>query len=108
MEYVGAYADFLLCAAECNVEDVACFVLPTNVAHKETYLLNSGFGVKVWEIEAAVFGRAVNYISCYGGYYPTFLQGDRESWGLCMVALGFCEETGSEWIFKCFHDGVVV
>ena len=107
------YTDFLLCAAECNVEDVACFVLLTDVSHKEMYLLNSGFGVKVWEIEAAIFGRAVNDIPCYdipcyGGYYPTFLQGDRKGWGLRMVTLGFCEETSSEWVFECFHDSMVV
>ena len=25
-----------------------------------------------------------------------------------MVALGFSEEAGPEWVFKCFHYGMVV
>ena len=25
-----------------------------------------------------------------------------------MIALGFSEEAGPEWVFKCFHYGVVV
>ena len=102
------YTDFLLCTAECYLEDVACLVLLTDVAYKETYFLNSGFSIEMWEVETAVFGWAMNYITCYGGYYSALLQGGRESWGLCMVTLGFCEETISEWVFECFHDGMVV
>ena len=67
------YTDFLLRAAKCFLEDVACLVLLTDVAYEETYFLNSGFSIEVWEVEASVFGRAMDYVPCYCRDYPAFL-----------------------------------
>ena len=50
----------------------------------------------------------MDYVTCYSGYYPTFLEGGGEGWGLGLFALRLSKEAGPKRVFESFHDGVVV